>query len=413
MPKPTRRPLRPAATFLLFAGMAGCGSSPEEPTDTAALTNCETPGSADFVRPFSVDAEQYPFESCAFETDYGLLHYIDEGPRDAQHTVVMVHGNPTWSFLYRNIAKALVDDGHRVVVPDHLGMGMSDIPSTADFDYRPRSHSAHLEDLVDALDLQNVTVVSQDWGGPIGLGMATRQADRIRSLLIMNTWAWSIDPDEPGTDHQVVDWYDQASQTEQALPGWFCQFAFPGQSEIMAAEVDPTGGAVFEAVLDAYLSPHIDPDTGAYVTGEPCAPMQILAESILDDDAYQAEVEAGMTALAGKPYALLTGQSDILFGALRCDQDAESPCPGASTCACVEEVLPSRTAPDCATASADFHVCVQPDGSLIEPNADRFVALLGSGSLVHRVSIPEADHMVQEDAPDAVIEALRSLLATD
>ena len=65
--------------------------------------------------------------------------------------------NPTWSFLYRNIAKAMLEDEHRVVALDHIGMGMSDVPPTSEFDYRPRSHAAHLEDLVVALDLRNVT----------------------------------------------------------------------------------------------------------------------------------------------------------------------------------------------------------------------------------------------------------------
>jgi len=405
-------PLRTMA--LLVSAACATNTHPDEGSDPVHTTMaCETPASDTFVRPFEVDAKQYPFTSCAMQTEHGVMHYIDEGPRDAEHTVLMVHGNPTWSFLYRNIARELIADGHRVIVPDHLGMGMSDIPTTADFDYRPRTHSDHLEELVVALDLDGITVVGQDWGGPIGLGMATRQPDRIRSLLFMNTWAWSIDPSDPGTDHQVVDWYHQAKQTEVALPGWFCQFALPGQSDIMAREADPTEGAVYEAVLEAYLAPHIDPATGAYVTDEPCAPMQIFAESILDDDAYQGEVEQGLSELVGKPYALLTGQSDILFGALRCDLDAPSPCPGEATCQCVAEVLPSRTEADCGTASEDFHVCVEPDGSLIEPNADRFVELLGTDGLVLRESIPASDHMVQEDAPDDVIAALRALLAAD
>jgi pimeloyl-ACP methyl ester carboxylesterase len=323
----------------------------------------------------------------------------------------MVHGNPTWSFLYRNIARELVSDGHRVVLPDHLGMGMSDVPSTSEFDYRPRSHARHLNELVVALDLDNVTLVVQDWGGPIGLDMATRQPDRIAGILIMNTWAWSIDADDPGEYHGLIDWYNQATQMAQVMPDFFCAMALPGQAAIMAAEADPTEGEVYDAVLAAYVSPAIDPVTGEYRTDEPCAPMQIFAESIVDDDAFQGEVETRLSALAGTPYALLFGLSDILFGALRCDADGSAPCPGTSTCTCDPVLLPSRVEADCATASADFHVCLEPDGSSLQPYADRFVELLGEDSLVMREVVPESDHMVQEDAPERVVEAIRALVA--
>jgi len=171
-------PARRAVAVMLTLMIGACGSS-STPMDTAddatgSVAPCVTDESTTFVRPFEVDASQYPFDSCAYETGSGLLHYVDAGPRDATHTVVMVHGNPTWSFLYRNIARELVAEGHRVIIPDHLGMGMSEVPSTASFDYLPRSHSENLERLVVALDLGNVTLVVQDWGGPIGLGMATR-----------------------------------------------------------------------------------------------------------------------------------------------------------------------------------------------------------------------------------------------
>jgi pimeloyl-ACP methyl ester carboxylesterase len=396
--------------MLLAAAVAlwGCG---QESTST---TGCVTPASESFVRPFEVDAADYPFRSCAFETDYGRVHYVDDGPRDASEVVLMVHGNPTWSFLYRNIARAMIEDGHRVVMLDHLGLGMSDAPSTADFDYRPRSHADHLEDLVVTLDLSNITLVVQDWGGPIGLAMATRQPDRIGRLLIMNTWAWSIDAERPGEHHALIGWYDQASRLSTLGPTAFCDFALSGQSELNAAEADPSRGAVYDRVLAAYLSPAMDPVTRAYRTAEPCAPMQILAESIVDDDAFQGEIEGRIGALRGKPYGLLFGLSDVLFGALRCDQDGASPCPGDSACVCNEDVLPARVSGGCADpAAADYHVCQRADGSLFEPYADRFEALLGREDLVLREAVTGADHMVQEWAPDRVIAALRALLVLE
>jgi pimeloyl-ACP methyl ester carboxylesterase len=407
----TRRPWIAA----LMAVLAGCGDStpsePAKPVDPEP-DRCATEASTSFERPFEVDAEQYPFESCAYETAAGTLHYLDLGPRDAAQTVLMVHGNPTWSFLYRNIARELVADGHRVVVPDHLGMGMSDQPATASFNYRPRSHARHLEELVIALDLQDVTFVVQDWGGPIGLDVATRQPDRVDSMLIMNTWAWSVDAADPGSYHGVTSWYQQAKQAGSLVPDFFCTLALPGQSELNAAAADPSEGAVYDAVLEAYISPHIDPATGAFRNDEPCAPMQIFAESIGDDDAFQGEVESRLSALAGKPYALLFGLSDIIFGGQRCDLTSDTPCPGTSTCACDPTLLPSRVEADCATAPEEFHVCKEPDGSVLQPFPDRFVELLGEDALVLREELPDADHMVQEYAPDRVVEALRTLIAT-
>ena len=390
--------------------LAACGAG--ETDGNAGDAGCATPASAAFVRPFAVDSRDYPFRSCAYKTAVGRIHYFDEGPRKARETVLMVHGNPTWSFLYRNIATAMIKDGHRVIALDHIGMGMSDVPLNSEFDYRPRSHADHLEKLVVALDLKNITLVVQDWGGPIGLGMATRQPGRIARVLIMNTWAWSVDAKNPGKYYKMVGWTQQAKFISKLSKTAFCDMVLTGQSKLNAAEADPTQGALYKRVLAAYLSPAMDPDTKAYRTTEPCAPMLIFAESIGDDDAYQGEVQARLGKLKGKPYALLFGLSDPLFGALRCNAALKPPCPSGFTCTCDAGLLPARVNGGCSDPAAkEFHVCKAPDGSIIDPYADRFVELLGSKSLVSREAVRGADHMVQEWAPDRVIKALRGLLA--
>ena len=132
---------------------------------------------------------------------------------------------------------------------------------------------------------------------------------------------------------------------------------------------------------------------------------------IIDDDAFQGEVEDRLGSLRGKPYSLLFGLSDILFGALRCDTASSPACPGSSSCTCDEELLPARVQGGCSSASPSFHVCVEPDGAIFEPYADRFVELLGAESLVRREVVPDSDHMIQEYAPERVIQALRDLLA--
>jgi pimeloyl-ACP methyl ester carboxylesterase len=129
----------------------------------------------------------WPFQPRWFETEDGRIHYIDEGPRDGR-PVVLVHGNPTWGFLYRNFVGPLVDAGHRVIVPDHLGFGRSEKPPRPEL-YRIGAHVQRLAALLESLDLRDATLVPQDWGGPIGLSWAAGAPDRVAGLFILNTYA--------------------------------------------------------------------------------------------------------------------------------------------------------------------------------------------------------------------------------
>jgi len=134
----------------------------------------------------------YPFAP-RFRTVNGVrLHFVDEGRGEP---VVLVHGDPTWGFLYRNFVPALAR-GHRCLVPDHMGMGKSDTPAEP-YPYRLRDHIANLEALLLDLDLRGVTLVLHDWGGPVGLGVAVRHPERIKRLVLMNTWASAAWPGGP------------------------------------------------------------------------------------------------------------------------------------------------------------------------------------------------------------------------
>lgn len=127
----------------------------------------------------------WPHPPSWFETAHGRMHYVDVGPRDAQ-PVVLVHGNPTWGFVYRKFIGALVRAGHRVIVPDHLGFGRSDKPNDPRV-HRARAHAERLNALLESLGLQQVSVVVHDWGGPMALYWATRHAERVRNLVVFNT----------------------------------------------------------------------------------------------------------------------------------------------------------------------------------------------------------------------------------
>ncbi len=114
------------------------------------------------------------------------MHYVDEGPRDGP-PVLLLHGMPTWIYLYRTIIPPLVSAGYRCIAPDHMGFGRSDKPVDTHW-YTIARHTEILTSLVTALDLRATTLVCQDWGGPIGLAQAALTPERFARLVIMNTW---------------------------------------------------------------------------------------------------------------------------------------------------------------------------------------------------------------------------------
>lgn len=124
----------------------------------------------------------FPFQPRYLEQDGLRLHYLDEGEGDP---VLCLHGNPTWSFLYRKMVPGLAGAA-RVVCPDYFGFGRSDKPTDLAW-YTYDRHCESIRRLVEELDLQRMTVVVQDWGGPIGMRLAVEQPDRVARLVIMNT----------------------------------------------------------------------------------------------------------------------------------------------------------------------------------------------------------------------------------
>ena len=130
--------------------------------------------------------EIYPFTPQRFETGAGAMSYLDEGPR-RDEAVLMVHGNPTWSFFYRNVVLALRGK-MRCIVPDHLGCGLSDKPQ--DYDYTLGNHIKNLAALIESLQLKKVHLIVHDWGGPIGLGTTLPLGDKLGRVVILNTAAF-------------------------------------------------------------------------------------------------------------------------------------------------------------------------------------------------------------------------------
>lgn len=130
--------------------------------------------------------ELYPFKSNFIELDGLKYHYLDEGQGDP---VVMLHGNPTWSFYYRNLVSGLREQ-YRIIVPDHMGCGLSDKPQN--YNYNLSQHIENLDALLKKLDLNNITFVLHDWGGAIGMGWAVKNPERIKRFVIFNTSAFLL-----------------------------------------------------------------------------------------------------------------------------------------------------------------------------------------------------------------------------
>lgn len=132
----------------------------------------------------------FPFQAHHLGVGEVRLHYVDEGPRDAA-PLLFCHGNPTWSYLWRHQLAELAAQGHRCVAFDHMGFGRSDKPPHL-LSYSLQAHVDNALALVDQLDLRDVTLVAHDWGGPIGLGAVLERRERLRALVLMNTWAWEL-----------------------------------------------------------------------------------------------------------------------------------------------------------------------------------------------------------------------------
>jgi len=158
------------------------------------------------MNPTSLSAEQarvlakgpfpdYPFAPKSFVHPSGITQsYLDEGEGDP---VVMLHGNPSWSYYWRHLVLGLRDE-YRCIVPDHIGMGLSDKPADADYSYTLRSRVQDLDRLLDHAGVgNNVTLAVHDWGGMIGFGWALKHAARVKRLVILNTGAFPLPADKP------------------------------------------------------------------------------------------------------------------------------------------------------------------------------------------------------------------------
>lgn len=135
--------------------------------------------------PTWLNTSEYPFQSHWFSVGKHRMHYLDEGKGDC---ILFVHGTPSWSFDFRNIIKSLRNH-YRCIAADHIGFGLSDKP--ADYDYTIQQHCNTLQNFILEKQLKDITLVVHDFGGPIGLHFAIKHPERIKRIVILNSWMWS------------------------------------------------------------------------------------------------------------------------------------------------------------------------------------------------------------------------------
>jgi haloalkane dehalogenase len=160
-------------------------------------------------------------------------HYIDEGPRDARRVFLCLHGEPSWAYLYRRMIPVFLASGARVVAPDFFGFGRSDKP-IEDTDYTWDFHRDFLIRLVERLDLRNITLVVQDWGGLLGLTLPVAFPERIERLLVMNT-AFGIGA---APSDGFIQWRDYVAKTPDLKCGALLKRGAPHLSDAEAAAYD-------------------------------------------------------------------------------------------------------------------------------------------------------------------------------
>jgi len=237
---------------------------------------------------FTPDPQLYPFESRWFDSSRGRIHYIDEG---AGPPILFWHGNPTWSFLYRDVIVAL-RDRFRCIAPDYLGFGLSERP--AGFGYTIDEHARVMGEFVDHLGLDGYLTMGQDWGGPISMAVAVERAERVRGVVLGNTWFWPTDELTTKIFSRVMS--SRPLQWAILQRNFFVERLIPAGTEFLPKE----------AVMDHYRQ--VQPNAAARV-GVAEMPKQLLAARPLLERLAR-EVPA---TLGAKPALVIWGMRDVAF----------------------------------------------------------------------------------------------------
>ena len=291
----------------------------------------------------------FPFAPHTFDGHGFVQHYVDEGPRDAE-PIMLLHGEPTWGYLYRNMIGPL-SEHHRVVVPDHMGFGKSETPQ--DRQYTLQAHTENLVALLEHLDLTDVTFFGQDWGGPIATAVTVRYPERVKRLVYANSLAGygriGRDDATPADQSRWFRWIGEgleSGRTEDVLLNLGSTVL-----SVMKLPGFTNSAAVDDTWIRAYSDPF--PDRASAIGGLEF-PLDLYLGRIAE---YVIAGAAGVPDLVARPAILLEGMED---GAIPPDR-----------------------------AIADFRA-LWPGGQVVE--------------------LPGVGHYCQEDAPDALVTHVQEFI---
>ncbi|MGE2727670.1 alpha/beta fold hydrolase [Mycolicibacterium pulveris] len=240
-------------------------------------------------RPAWVDDTLFPFESRYLEIDGHRLHYVDEG---SGPTLLFLHGNPTWSFLYRHVISALRDE-FRCVAVDYPGFGLS--TAAPGYRYLPKEHAQVVTEFVEALGLTGITLVAHDWGGPIGLATVGRLPERFDRLVLANTAGWPTDALRVKAMSHIVGGPIGRLLIRQF--NLFVNMMIPAGHRL----TKPTNAemAHYQKALDSPARRHAS---------------AVFPREITGSRAFLADIEAGLADLAVLPTLIIWADGDIAFG---------------------------------------------------------------------------------------------------
>lgn len=251
------------------------------------------------MEPPPIVARELPFARRDVVVEAVRVSVVDDGPRGARETLLFLHGNPAWSFLWRRFLAAGKEASRRVVAPDLAGFGLSDKPRDAAYHTLER-HVANLDAVATELDLRDLTLVLHDWGGPIGLGFAVRRPERVKRIVLANTVAF-------------------APKKQRPLSRWHAFMAAPlGQFLGVRANLVARSAFRFGTrvplprdVREAYLWPMRDPGgrvaAAALVRMVPDGPLHPAAGTL-------RAIELGYARLQDKPVLVLWADRDPVMG---------------------------------------------------------------------------------------------------
>jgi len=242
-------------------------------------------------RPEWFDESLFPFESKFVDLNGSTVHYVDEGEGPL---LLMLHGNPIWSFLYRRMIDSL-RSSFRCVALDYPGFGLS--TAAADYGFTAAEHSQVVEQFVDALDLTDIVPIVQDWGGPIGIGVATRRPERFRAFVIGNTWAW------PSHHRRRVRQF--SSTLGEGRSG-----------EILSQRLNVFVNVFIKRGMRRRRPSGAEMEMwrGPFPTTESRYPVMMFPREIVAATPFLEEIAGDLDAIADKPALLFHADKDIAFG---------------------------------------------------------------------------------------------------